>query len=118
MRGVVLTAFPDFVKEERTGLIGATVQIVLQAAFFLARWRDKCAELGFKEQLLAFLGTKQNDEGEGALGEFGGLGAARFAAGAPLGGTPLSRFRHIGGDCTPTGRGSNRDLWGWMSMMG
>ena len=40
VRGVVVAGFPDFVKEESAGLIGAAVQIVLQAALFLSRGSD------------------------------------------------------------------------------
>ena len=41
--GMVVTSGPDFVKEKRAGLIGAAVQVVLQAAFFLARGIDEGA---------------------------------------------------------------------------
>ncbi|SRR5579883_721031 len=41
--GVVITGFPDFVEQERAGLIGAAMQVELQAALFLARGRDQGA---------------------------------------------------------------------------
>ena len=58
MRGVVLTAGPDFVEEEGADLVGATVKIVLQAAFFLARGVDEGAEFRFQQEMLAFFGTQ------------------------------------------------------------
>ncbi len=60
------------------------MQIVLQAAFFLARRADEGTEFGLEKQVLAFFGAKSDDEGEGAFGKFGDFGAARLAARAPL----------------------------------
>ena len=40
VRRVVLASFPDFVEEECAGLVGAAVQVELQAAIFLARGSD------------------------------------------------------------------------------
>ena len=40
---VVVAGFPNFVKEECAGLVGAAMQIILQAAFFPARGRDERA---------------------------------------------------------------------------
>ena len=79
MCGVVVAGFPDFVKEKCAGLIGAAVQIVLQAAFFLAGGSDKGAEFGFEEELLAFFGAEENDEGHRVFGELGEFGGAGFA---------------------------------------
>jgi hypothetical protein len=107
---VMFPTFPDLMEKKRAGLIGAAVQIVLQAAFFLARRGNEGAEFRFEEQVLAFLGTEKHDEGEGALREFGDLDAARFAGGTPLGGAFPFWFGHIGGDCTPTGIKSNWEL--------
>jgi len=68
--------------------------------------------------MLALLGTKQNDERECSLGKFGDFNAVGFAAGPPPGGFLRFSFGHIGGDCTPKGKKSNRDLWDWASMVG
>ena len=107
MRGVMFAAFPDFMEQIRAGLVCAAMQIVLQAAFFLARGSDEGAKFGFKEQVLAFLGAENDDEGESAFGKFGDLGAAGIASGARPGGFLRFSFGHIGGDCTLTWLKSN-----------
>jgi len=56
--GVMIAGFPDFVQEIQAGLIGAAVEIVLKAAFFLARGMDESAELGFEQQVLTFARTE------------------------------------------------------------
>ena len=65
--GIVFSAGPDLVEQKCVGMIGATMQIVLQAAFFLARGINEGAELGFEEQVLALLGAQQNHQSESAL---------------------------------------------------
>src|SRR5258707_11237819 len=101
VRGVVLAGFPYFVKEESARLVGAAVQIVLQAAFFLARGGNERAKLGFEEDVSPFLGAQRNDKRNGTFRELGD----RSAVGAPTGGPPRGfagfLFRHVGGDCTP-----------------
>ena len=57
VRGMVLAGSPDFVEKEGTGLVDATMKVKLQAAFFLARWRDERAKLRFEEDVLPFLGA-------------------------------------------------------------
>jgi len=79
--GVMLAGFPNFVKEECTGLICAAVQIVLQAAFFLACGRDERAKLGFEEDVLTFLGAESDDERDRVFRKFRGRDAARTPAG-------------------------------------
>ena len=58
---VVVAGFPDFMKEKLPGLIGGAMQIVLQAAFFFARWADESAEFRFQQKVLAFFGTQGDD---------------------------------------------------------
>jgi hypothetical protein len=64
VRGVVLAGSPDFMQKESARLVWASVKIESQAAFFLARRRDQRAEFGFEEHMLAFLGSKRNDQGD------------------------------------------------------
>ena len=40
VRGMVLAGSPDFMEKESAGLVGATMKIKSQAAFFLAGGRD------------------------------------------------------------------------------
>jgi hypothetical protein len=47
--GVMIAGFPDFVQEICAGLISALVEIVLKAAFFLARGMDESPELSFEQ---------------------------------------------------------------------
>src|ERR1700741_2617800 len=89
------------------------MQVVPEAAFFLAGGADQRPELGFEQRFLAFPGAKQDDEGEGSLRQFG------YGCAAPLGGVRAAfrgflwfSFGHDGGDFTPTGTKSNRDLVG------
>jgi hypothetical protein len=96
--GVMIAGLPDFVQEIYAGLVGATVEIVLKAALFLAGGMDESTELGFEEQVLAFACTQGNDDRNGSLGKFFDFWAVRFAA------TRRSlrfSFGHDGGDCTP-----------------
>ena len=101
VRGVVLASFPDFVKEESAGLVGAAVQIVLQAAFFLARGGNERAKLGFEEDVSPFLGAESDDQDDRIFREFRYRGAARTPAGRPLRSFAGFPFGHVGGDCTP-----------------
>src|ERR1700746_2867933 len=89
------------------------MQVVPEAAFFPPRGADQGAELGFEERFLAFPGAKQDHEGEGSLRQFG------YGCAPPLGGVRAAfrgflwfSFGHDGGDFTPTGTKSNRDLVG------
>ena len=68
VRGVMFAGFPDFVKEKEIGVIGAAVQVVLQAAFLFAGGGDKGAEFGFEQHGLAFLGAQNHDVGHRVLG--------------------------------------------------
>jgi len=113
VRGVVFAAGPDFVEEKRAGLVCAAVQIILQAAFLSARGAKQGAEFGFKQRFLAIPGAKQNDERHGAFRQFGDGWAVPFPnASPPFCGFLCFSFGHDGGDCTPTGRKSNRELSG------
>ena len=103
VRGMVLAGFPDFMQKKSSRLIDATMKIESQAAFFPARGRDQCAELGCKEHVLAFLGAKGDHPGDGVFREFGDRCAVSTAAGRVLGGFAGPSFRHVGGDCTPNG---------------
>jgi hypothetical protein len=103
VRGVVLAGSPDFMEKESAWLVDATMEIEAQAARFLARWRDQRAEFGFEEHVLAFFGSKRDDQGNRVLGKFGDRCAARAAPGRPAGGLAGFLFRHVGGDCTPNG---------------
>ena len=101
VRGVVLAGFPDFVKEESARLVGAAMQIVLQAAFFLARGGNERAKLGFEEDVSPFLGAESDDQDDRIFREFRYRGAARTPAGRPLRSFAGFPFGHVGGDCTP-----------------
>ena len=46
MRGVMFAALPYFVEEKCAGLIGAAMQIVLQAADFFSCGADESSQLG------------------------------------------------------------------------
>jgi len=94
VRDVMFAAFPDLVEQERAGLVGTAIQIVLQTAFFLARRGDEGTQFGLEKEVLAFFGAKSDDESEGAFGKFGDFGAARLAARAPLGGFFRFSFGH------------------------
>ena len=107
VRGVVVAGFPDFVEEEGSGLIRAAVQIELQAAFFLPGRGNERAKFGLEEQVLAFLGPHDHDQGDGVPGEFDDGGSARAAA---LSGFAGFRLGHYGGDCTPNVRKGKGDL--------
>jgi hypothetical protein len=108
---VMLATFPNFVEKEHGGLIGAAVQIVLQAAFFLARRSNQRAEFGFEQHVLAFLGAERDDKHNSAFGKLGDLGTWGPAGRLPFRGAFLFRFGHIGGDCIAIANKSNRDLW-------
>jgi len=107
MRGMVLAGFPDFMQKKSSRLVDATMKIESQAAFFLARGRDQCAELGCKEHVLAFLGAEGDDAGDRVFREFGDRCAVSTAAGRVPGGFAGPLFRHVGGDCTPNGLNRN-----------
>jgi hypothetical protein len=100
--GMVFPAFPDFVEEESAGLIRTAMKIVLQAAFLLACGTDESTQLRFQKEVLAFLGTKSDDQSQGPFGKLCDLGTARLSAGAPLYGFLRFSFGHVGGDFTPT----------------
>jgi len=85
MGGVVFAGFPDFVKKKCAGMLDAAMQVVLDAAFFLARGRDERAEFGFEQQMLAFFGPQNHDQGDRVFGQLGGSRASR-TAGGPLSG--------------------------------
>ena len=85
VRRVVFAGFPDFVKKERAGMLDAAMQVVLDAAFFLARGRDERAEFGFEQEMLAFFGAHDHDQGDRVFGQLGGSRASQ-TAGGPLGG--------------------------------
>jgi hypothetical protein len=95
--GVVLASLPDFVEEIGAGLIGTAMKIVLEAAFFFSRGSDESAKFGFEKQVLAFAGAQENDQGNGAFGEFLNFYAMWFAAAS---GALRFSFGHDGGDCT------------------
>lgn len=110
VRGVVIAGLPDFVKEEGARLFGTAMKIELQAAIFLARWCNQRPKLGFKKQVLAFLGAHDDDQSDGVLGEFDHGGAARATAGRAFCGTPGFPLGHDGGDCTPNAGQSKGEL--------
>lgn len=99
--GVVFAGFPDFVKQEGAGLLDAAVQIESQAAVFLASGHEESAKFGFEEDVLAFLGVQDNDEGDGVFGEFGGGCGVRAPVTRALWRFAGFWFGHIGRDCTP-----------------
>jgi hypothetical protein len=111
--GVVFACSPDFVEEEGTGLIHATVQIETQASGFLAGGHEEGAKLGLEEDVLAFLGTEGDDQSDGVFREFGDRRVARTPTGRPLRGFAGFPFGHIGGDCTPNSFNGkeNRETW-------
>jgi hypothetical protein len=106
--GVVVAGLPNFVEEVGAGLIGAAVEIVLKAAFFFSRGSDECAKFRFEKQVLAFAGAQENDQGNGAFGEFLGFCAMCFAAAS---GALRFSFGHDGGDCTAN-EGQRKDISG------
>jgi hypothetical protein len=103
---VVVASLPNFVKEIGTGLIGASMKIVLKAAFFFSRGSDECAEFRFEQQVLPFASAQENNQGNGAFGEFLGFCAMWFAAAS---GTLRFSFGHDGGDCTAN-EGQRKDI--------
>ena len=52
---VVQASFPNFVQKEEAGIIKRVVQVVLQAALFLASGRKERANFCFEQKVLAFL---------------------------------------------------------------
>ena len=109
--GVVFAAGPDFVEEESARPVCAAMQVVLQAALLFSGGADQGAEFGFKQRFLAISGAKQDDEGNCAFRQFGDRCAAPFqSTSAPFCGFLCPSFGHDGGDCTPTGWKSNREL--------
>ena len=101
VEAMVFAGGPDFVEQEGAGDFKRAVEIVSEAAVFATGGGDERSQFGFEEAFLAFLGTEDDDEGYGVLGEFGGCAGTRL--------TSCCRFlcfalRHGGGDCTPTGR--------------
>lgn len=101
VRGVVFAGSPDFVEKESARLVNATMEIESQAAFFLSRWRDQRAKFGFEEHVLAFLGTKRDDECDCMLWKLRSLGAAGAPTRQSLWSFAEFPFGHVGGDCTP-----------------
>jgi hypothetical protein len=97
VRRVVLTAGPDFMQEVGAGVLQTAMQIVLQAAVFLARGADQSAKLGFQEQLLALSGAQNHDHGYGILWEFDAFRTRRTSVSAPSGGLTTFGFGHVGG---------------------
>jgi hypothetical protein len=109
--GVMFAAGPNFVQEEMPRLIGAAMEIVLEAAFFLAGGADEGAEFGFEQEILAFSGAQEHDESHRRLWQFLAFCGFEFAPSwTAAGGLAGFSFGHVGGDCTPTGRKSNGDL--------
>jgi hypothetical protein len=107
VRNVVLATFPNFVEEKRAWLLGGAVKIVLQTAFFLARGTDERAQFRFEQQVLALFGAEHHNQSESTLGKLGDFCALRPATGPPLDRFLRFSFRHVGGDCTPTGHKRN-----------
>ena len=110
VRGVVLAGSPDFMEKESARLVGASVKIESQAAFFLAGGSDQRAEFGFEQHVLAFFGAKRDDQGDRVLGKFGDRNPVRAAPGGAPGGFAGFWFRHVGGDCTPN-RPNGKENW-------
>jgi hypothetical protein len=116
--GVVIAGFPDFVEEEAAGLLGAAVKIELQAAVFLAGRSEEGAEFGFEEEMLAFFGAHDDDQGDGVFWEFdGGVGAWPATGRAPGRATRFC-LGHDGGDCTPKAGESKEEMGGWWRSRG
>jgi len=61
MLRVRFPAGPHFVQQECAGSVNRAVQIVAEAALFLARWPRQGAQFGFEQRLLAFA-RAQNDD--------------------------------------------------------
>ena len=114
---MVFAGFPDFMQKESSRLVDATMKIESQAAFFPARGRDQCAELGCKEHVLAFLGAKGDHPGDGVFRELGDRCAVSTAAGRVPGGFAGPLFRHVGGDCTPNGL-NRKEKWKYGELHG
>jgi hypothetical protein len=68
--GVVLAGLPNFMEKIGAWLIGAAMEIELEATLFLSRGIDQRAKFGFEKQILAFAGAQENDTGNSAFGEF------------------------------------------------
>jgi len=62
--GVVRACGPDFVEEEKAGLIDGVMEIVLEAAFFFASGSDKRADFGFQQKVLALFGAQDHDQSD------------------------------------------------------
>lgn len=101
MGRVMFAAGPDFVEQEGAGLVGAAMQIVLQAAFLFARGAYEGAQLGFEEELLALFGAQRDDQSESAFGKFDDSNWRKFAGGTVAGGFFRFSLGHVRGDCTP-----------------
>ena len=104
MGGVVRACGPDFVEEEKAGLIDGVMEIVLEAAFFFASGSDKRADFGFQQKVLALFGAQDHDQSDRVFGEFAGFQFVRRLFGA-FGIVRLFRFSfgHDGGDCIAVG---------------
>jgi len=105
VEAMVFAGGPDFVEEEGAGDFEGAVQVVGEAAFFAAGGGDEAAELGFEDEVLAFLGAEDDDEGYGVFGELGCCAGTRLASRC---GFLCFALRHGGGDCTPIGRKEKR----------
>jgi hypothetical protein len=107
----MFAAGPDFVEEKSSGLVCAAVQVILEAAFLFARGANQSAKFGFEQRFLAIPGTQQDHEGKRAFWQLRYGCAAPFRrASPPFCDFPYFSFGHDGGDCTPTGWKSNREL--------
>src|SRR5579863_2598357 len=115
MRGMVLTRFPDFVKQVGRGPVGGTVEIVAQAAVFFACGTDEGAEFRFEKNVLPLAGAQDDQQRRGVLGQLAGF-AGTVAALAARTGPPGFLLGHDGGDCTPTEGNSKRQRDGWRRL--
>src|SRR6516164_2926978 len=111
VRSVMFAAGPDFVEQKSSRLVRAAVQVILETAFLFARGTNQGAKFGFEKRFLAIPGAEQDDECKRAFWQLRHGCAAPFRNVSP----PLCNFLwfsfgHDGGDCTPTGRKSNREL--------
>ena len=89
---------PDFVEQEGAGDFEGAVQVVGEAAFFAAGGGDEGAEFCFEDEVLAFLGAEDDDQGYGVFGELGAPAGGSPTSGLTCGGRFLPfALRHCGG---------------------
>ncbi len=63
VEAMVFAGGPDFVEQEGAGDFEGAVQVVGEAAFFAAGGGDEGAEFCFEDEVLAFLGAEDDDQG-------------------------------------------------------